>query len=327
MKRQMMKINSVDGIYRFYLGDEIVYESHNALTVAGRSIAAKALLGLVPGFAGYLVYGVGDSPNNYDPNNLISNNRLDFEIGRVKTRGTNVKVSNNTQSLVYTSRIETPDTFLISEVGLFPQYLDEADIGVQGTTLFNFNSVDVFEKYGSASAAEINGNEAARIGTDFLFLPQTSSATDYLQYNVFGNQFEYISSYSSLDNFRLAGFNISSSVSNIHVSFHTNESSYYDVVFNSPNSSGYFVAKTNKGAASIIGDPSWENITSIRIYTDSPTGIFLDGLKIDIGPYYLSTINGMISRSVLPAPIRKPSAIPMTIEYALNISFNQLGPA
>lgn len=325
---RIMMTDNVTGTYRFYLGNDLIGEANNALTVAGRSIALRSLLGLIPGFAGYISYGVGQSPNQYvSTSGLVSNNTLDFEIGRALVRGSGIKIDSNVDTLVYTGIIDTPETFIITEVGLFPQSIAEADVGVQGSTIFNFNQVDVFLRSGSASGSYLLGNEAARIGTDFLYVPPTPLNQDYLQYTSTSERMSYISQFSAEDNFRLAGYNISTQSSSITFKFHVNETDYYEFIFNTPSSSGYFISKLNKGNGIIQGNPSWENISFIRFSHNSASGVYLDGLKIDIGSYYLSSVNGMISRAVLPNPIRKPPSVPLTIEYSLNVGFNQIASA
>lgn len=321
-----MKNNNITGIYRFYLGDELVSEQHNALTVAGRSIALKSLLGIIPGFAGYIAYGVGDSPNSYTSvSSLISNNTLDFEIGRAAVTGSSLRINNNVDTLVYSGVIDTPETFVIREVGLFPQSIKDADIGIYGSTVFNFNSVDVFSRSGTASGSVLVGNEAARIGTDFMYIPETSTSNDYLQYISTSDRLDYINKYSSQDNFRLAGYNIAESSASVVFQFFVDNSNYFEFIFPTPSASGYFVSKVNKGDGVLNGIPAWENVSYIRFFHNSASGLYLDGLRIDTGSYYISSVNGMISRAVLPSSVRKPPSIPMTIEYSLNVGFNQIG--
>jgi hypothetical protein len=46
-------------------------------------------------------------------------------------------------------------------------------------------------------------------------------------------------------------------------------------------------------------------------------------MRISTGNYLVDTNTGMISRAVLQTPLRKPASIPLTIEYSLNIGFNE----
>lgn len=313
----------IKGTYRFYLDGHMVYEKDNALTVAGRSIAIKSLLGIIPNFAGTIAYGISGRPNSVNASTkLITDNSLQFELGRAGVIGTSLDISANNDVLLYTATINDPYQYSIYEVGLFPSPLRSATIAPAGSLIFDFDRVDLFNKFGTASAAALVESVEARIGNSVMELPQTDGTDSYLSYASTDNTLSDIDSYISQDTFRLAGLDLNTTSASVNFRFYTDSTNYYDFIFPTPSSSGYFVSEIEKGAAVVTGNPSWSTITSARIWQNNAEKIYLDGLRIDFGPYLLDTVSGMISRAVLPDPIRKPASIPLTIEYSLALDFN-----
>lgn len=313
----------IEGKYQFFLGDELIHEEKNALTFAGRGIAIKSLLGIIPSFAGQIGVGVGSEPNNPDPStNLIINNNLQFEITRVSVDRSSISISDDNDVLIYSGTLEDPDSYSIYEVGLFPEPTNDVFIGIRGSTIFSFSDVNIFTQVGTASGAYLTVNAAARIGNDMMYVPEMNGTTDYLDYTAPGQTLDFLDTFTERDTFRLAGFDIQETSSSIVFRYLNNESNYYDVVFNTPAASGYFIAEVEKSAATAQGSPTWTNISNVHVSQTSASGMYLDGLRIDTGSYFIDTNTGMISRAVLNSPIRKPASIPLTIRYSLNVGFN-----
>lgn len=313
----------IKGTYKFYLDGELIYQRDNALTTAGRSIAIKSLLGIIPNFAGTLAYGISDKPNSISASStLITDNGLQFELGRAGVIGSSLDISSNNDILIYTAIVNDPYQYTIHEVGLFPSPLRKATIAPAGSLIFDFDRVDLFNKFGTASAAGLVESIEARIGTSLMDLPQTDGNTSYLSYASTDNTLSDIDSYTSQDTFRLAGYDFNSTTASVNIRFYTDENNYYDFVFPTPSASGYFISEIEKGSAAVTGNPSWSTIISTRIWQNNASKVYLDGLRIDFGSYLIDTVSGMISRAVLPNPIRKPASIPLTIEYSLALDFN-----
>jgi hypothetical protein len=311
------------GTYRFYMDGELITEQNNAITVVGRSIAIKSLLGIIPSFAGTLAYGVSNRPNSIDSSTrLITDNSLQFELGRAAVVGSSLDISENNDILVYTATVNDPYQYSIHEVGLFPSGIRNASIGLAGSLIFDFDRVDLFNKFGTASASSLVESIEARIGNQLFNLVPTDGTDSFLTYAANDNTLSEIDRYVSQDTFRLAGFDINNTAASVNFTFYTDVNNYYNFVFPTPSASGYFISEIEKGAAGIVGQPSWKTITSVKMWQNSASSIYLDALKIDFGPYLLDTVTGMISRAVLPSPIRKPSGIPLTIEYSLALDFN-----
>lgn len=313
----------IKGVYRFYQNNELMHEQENALTIAGRSIVIKSLLGIIPSMAGSIGYGISEKPNTMSASsNLISDNNLQFQIGRTQIVGSSLNLTNNNDALVYSATITDPFQYKIYEVGLFPISIQNAIVGIAGSTIFDFDRVDNFIKYGTASGAGLVSLEEARIGTQLFYVPPTDGVSSYLKYSSTDSTLSDIDTYVSEDTFRLAGFDTNLTAASINFRFYTDASNYFDFIFPTPTSSGYFISEIKKGSATIQGAPSWENITSVNFWQNSSSAVYLDGLRIDLGNYALDTVSGMISRAVLTSPVRKPSGIPITIEYSLVVDFN-----
>lgn len=313
----------IKGTYRFFIDGKLVAEKDNAITTAGRSIAIKSLLGIIPSFAGTLAYGIGNKANTISAStSLITDNSLQFEIGRGPVIGSSLNISNNNDLLVYTATVNDPYQYSIYEVGLFPSGIRNANVGLAGNLIFDFDRVDLFNKFGTASASSLVEAVEARIGNQLFNLVPTDGSTSYLTYASTDSTLSDIDRYVSQDTFRLAGLDLNNISSSVNFRFYSDNTNYFDYTFITPSSSGYFITEVQKGAAVVTGQPSWKTITSVRIWQNSASSVYLDGLRIEYGSYLLDTVTGMISRAVLPTPIKKPAGIPLTIEYSLALNFN-----
>lgn len=316
---------NLEGIYRFYFGEDLIHEEKNALTTMGRSIALKSLLGIIPNFANAIGYGIGQKPNTIDTGtNLITDNSLQFEVGRTTVNGSTIQVNDQINTLIYSGTIQDSAEYYIYEVGLFPSFVTDLFIGLRSSTIFSFDQVNTFTQKGTASGAYMAANSAARIGTDMLFVPEMNGSADYLQYNARSDELDYLNTFTSQDIFKLAGYNPNSNSASIVFRMFSDDSNYYELTFNTPSASGYFISEVLKFDVTTVGSPDWNNLNYIRFWeSGGENGVLLDGLKINTGTYLIDTNTGMISRSVLTNPVRKPSSIPLTIEYSLNVGFNE----
>jgi hypothetical protein len=313
----------INGIYRFYQDGQLIGEHSNALTVAGRSIAIKSLLGIIPNFANSISYGIGASANVLNSaSTLITNNVLNFEIGRIPVTGGTLELQGTNDALIFTGEITEPEQFRIYEVGLFPSGTVNESISVEGSTIFNFDQVDSFAKYGTASASGLENSASARIGTQMFKLNSGNASSNYIEFVSSQNYFSSLNGYSSEDLFKTALYNTTNSVASVSMRFYTDSSNYYTLNTTTPASAGYHIVQTKKGDAVVTGTPDWGSTTAVRIYNLSSQDVMLDALKIDVGSYSLDTNLGMISRAVLPSPIVKQSSIPLTIQYSLIINFS-----
>jgi hypothetical protein len=325
MKNPHKHISSVEGVYKFYSEGKLIHQEKNALTVAGRAIALKSLLGIIPNFGNAIAYGVGERPNAVDESSgLITDNSLQFEIGKISVNSSTLDVNNNISTLVYSALLDEPFEYSIYEVGLFPSIVKDVFIGLRSSTIFNFNEVDNFLDVGTASGSFLSANTITRIGSDVFFIPVMDGEQNYLQYQSSSDELDYLDTYTAEDIFKLAGYDENVTSSSIVFRFYSNDASYFELLFNTPSASGYFISEKMKYEASVVGNPEWVDINFVRFWRDGDQEpLYLDGMRIDTGSYLLDTNTGMISRAVLSEPIRKPPGIPITIEYSLNVGFNE----
>jgi len=317
-------ISSIEGIYRFYQDGELIGEGKNALTAAGRSIIVKSLLGIIPNFVDVIGYGIDSSANTLNSaSTLITNNVLGFEIGRTPATGGTFQLSGTNDALVFYGEINDPFQYEIREVGVFPANNVNSTISVDGSTLFDFDQIDNFTKYGTSSAASLTISASARIGINVLSMPGSGNPTsNYLENVVDDNSLSFLGTYSSQDLFKLAVFKTHTTSATFRVRFETDASNHYTVGFDVPSAAGYYIVNSLKGSASISGSPTWDNITSAKFWNPSASTIFLDAVRADVGTYLTDTTFGMISRAALPSPIVKQASVPLTIEYSLLINFS-----
>jgi len=316
--------NDIVGVYRFYLGNELILEQKNAFTTAGRSIAIKSLLGIIPNFVNSIAYGIDKTANVFNSaSTLITNNSLGFEIGRTPVVGNSFSLSGANDSLVFAGTIVDGFQYEINEVAIYPATNLNNEINVDGETLINFDTIDLFSKYGTASAAQLTLTSSARIGNQMLSLPTTGSASDYLELVTDNSTLASISRYSSEDVFKLAMINQSSSVAaSVYFRFYTDDSNYYTLPVVSSSQSGYQIVQVTKASAQTTGTPDWNTISKVRLWNSSTQTVLLDAIKIDVGSYAIDTNFGMISRAVLATPIVKPASIPLNIQYSLIVNFD-----
>jgi hypothetical protein len=318
-------IKSIDGIYRFYANGELKGEQKNSLTSAGRAIVIKSLMGIIPNFVDSIAFGIDSTPNTLNSaSTLITNNTLGFEIGRTKAVGNTFDAINSSDAIVFYGEIVDPYQYEIREVAVYPSTNVDSTITVDGSTLFDFDQIDLFIKNGSASTASLTVSASARIGTSVLSMPGNGDGTsNYIEKITDDNSLSFLSSYSSQDLFKFAFFKSHATASGLfYTRFMTDSSNHYTLSFDIPSASGYRILTAQKGSASITGSPSWENITSVRFWNGTASTIAIDAIRSDVGTYLTDTTFGMISRAVLATPIQKPASIPVAIQYSLLINFS-----
>jgi hypothetical protein len=317
--------NNLDivGVYRFYIGNKLVSEQKNAFTEAGRSIAIKSLLGIIPDFANTIAYGVDSSSNVFNSaSTLITNNVLGFEVGRTPVIASTLENSGTNDLLIYSGTISDAYQYSIYEVGLFPANEANQSSTLDVEILLNFDLLDTFTKYGTYTSASLATASIGRIGSTMLIIPEGNASANYLEKVYDSNSLYQTKLMSSQDLFKLSLFNESTtSGASVNFRFYTDDTNYYTVPFVSPAASGYHIVSVQKGNAVLTGNPDWSNINKIRIWSTSSYTMYLDGLKIDKGSYFSDTTFGMISRAVLNTPVFKPASVPVNIQYSLLVNF------
>jgi hypothetical protein len=97
------------GFYRIYKGDTLVCEQNNALTIVGRSLILKSLLGLIPSVGGSIAIGVGNAANPaLNANKLIDLNTMNFSIGQSPVQLATLNRTDNIDALVFKTTVNDP---------------------------------------------------------------------------------------------------------------------------------------------------------------------------------------------------------------------------
>lgn len=310
------------GFYRIYKGDTLVCEQNNALTIVGRSLILKSLLGLIPSVGGSIAIGVDATSNPaFNDNNLIDLNTMGFSIGQSPVQLATLNRTDNVDALVFKTTINDPLKYTIYEVGLYPEAIENQIIQFSDLLLFNGESDDgwtegstelALKTTGSRMISENIANGTYRIGNEAVYIDAGSTIFS----TVFSKNF---TNFSDKDLLKLAVDPTGSSGS-LLIKFETDNSNYYSKSF-AISSGGYQILSCAKDELLPTGTPSWSNINKVSI-TMTTTGLVLDGIKFD-DTDNVDVNYGLVSRTALATPIQKSAGEPITIEYYLVLGFNE----
>jgi len=323
-------MSEVIGIYRFFKDGVLIGEQKNGLTSTGKTLAIKTLLGARTGnFVNSIAYGVDSASNSLNSSStVITNNILGFEIGRTQVIGSSYEIQSGQEALVFSGEISDDTQCDIYEIGLFSAQNDNSIIKLTGELILDFDSIDLFTKYGTAATGTASSGfvtASARIGANTYYLGKNQNgSSDYIELTTNPSSLSFINSFVSQDLFKLAMINTCSNEgASVYFRMYTDDSNYYQLKFVSDTASGYQVLNTEKGQATLFGSPDWTNINKIRIFNATTSSfVLIDGFKIDYGTYYTDTNFGLVSRASLANPIFKPSGTPISIEYSVLMNLN-----
>ena len=289
------------GTYRFIQNGEVIAESSNLITTAGK----KALLDYAARFTkqlvGSLVVGIGSATA------VVGDKKLGFEVARASVMNNSVDYPNS--AVVYKAQIPQDLAVTIYEVGaLTSDAVSMQDFGSKLVLDFN-------ETYDSWSTGAWIPN-FSRLGNALRLTPSTSTTASSVLSNVFLDFYGY----SDADQFSFAYRAGNSFIANVTFRFRTDASNYYSTTITSPASGVYTITTVNKSAMVATGSPDWSNITSVEVTataTSGGAGVFdFDAVRIDDTDANREE-NVLFSRSVLGSPVVKTADLPLDIEYAV----------
>lgn len=322
--------NTADGIYRIYQNNELISETKNSLTETGKEILVRYLLrGRQVPFVNSICCGISSASNTQSTSSsLIVNNSLGFQVAATPVEGSSFTFTDNVaETLVFSGTLSGDQQFTLYELGITSQIteLGKADEEL----LFDFDLVEEFDKYGSASNSGLVDSTNARMGTQMFQINLCADLNaDYVecltQLSDTVNTIGIVETYSSNDIFNVALFKSISPAASAIFKFMVDDSNYYKLIMPITTASGYKVSTAKKGSAEIVGSPVWSNINTLRISHNSASPIFLDGMRIEKSPNIIDIDNGLISRAVLSQPVVKLIGTPLDIEYSLVLGFNQV---
>jgi hypothetical protein len=317
------------GIYKFYQNGELIHEQENSLTVVGRSLIIKSMLGLIPSVGGSLAVGVDGRANPTPENGLINLNNLYFAIAETPVELSSLGVNAGSKdALVFKGTISDSQKYLIYEVGLYPEKFEDQVTEFSDLLLFNGEVDDdwkvtissteflLADRISESSGSRIIESGNYRIGDKAALIDpsQTIYSTTFTNnFTTFGTQ----------DIFKLAIYANGSTTAT--VKFMKTDGTFYSKQWTGL-STGYQILSCLKSELLPTYETGatldWAEINKISVTAGSSSVIF-DGMKFDRADVIDSNY-GLISRASLSSPIQKKSGEPLTIEYYLALSFNEV---
>jgi hypothetical protein len=221
------------GFYKIYKGDNLVCQQNNALTIVGRSLILKSLLGLIPSVGGSIVIGVDGAANPaLNANKLIDLNTMSFSIGQSPVQLATLNRTDNVDALVFKTTINDPLKYTIYEVGLYPESIEDQIVQFADLLLFNGESDDGWTEgstelssktTGSRMISENIANGTYRIGNEAVYIDSGSTVFS----TIFSKNF---TDFSDKDLLKLAVDPIGVSGS-LLIKFETDDTNFYSKTF------------------------------------------------------------------------------------------------
>jgi hypothetical protein len=159
----------INGVYKFYLDGKYIGEKSNSITVAGRAIILKSIMGLVPTVGGEIHFGIGSSANgSTDSNGLITRNTLDFDVASSPVKLSYLDNSGAFDAMVFKTSFgangSSSERYIIRELGLFPGTGNDAATSAGKGLLFQGTQTDAWFE-GPTEVALGNGTNSCYMST------------------------------------------------------------------------------------------------------------------------------------------------------------------
>lgn len=276
-------------------------------TTEGKTFIKRYMAGQSGQVVGAISVGIGSTAA------ALSDTRMQFEFGRVPVDVIAYDFEND--RLVFKGTLPEELYGQIYEVGLWTDEINSAVGSQEAQLLTSFDSLSETWTGGTFSSSN------TRIGADSLVLAPSASATlSATLTGLSGDFFEY----SSSDSFVLAYHITSANTASVKFRLRSDASNYYEFTITSP-SAGYKIESFLKGSATVVGSPTWADITEIEVVATATSGgattVTFDGLRIEdtdsVAPEY-----GLIARYIPSSPITKSEGFGQDIEYALPVTIS-----
>lgn len=297
------------GTYRVYKDGLAVAESKNIITSFGKTLILKYLAGNVSSYAGALAAGIGLSTPS------LSDNNLEYELFRVPIIYKTVNPSQSTILFKGTAGVGISGT--INEIGLLSSMNNGLSGSYQTATIFEF---DGDESWDSLFARDIVNS---RIGTSAATLTAIAGSFAYTANTTTRLD---LSGYSATDTFKLAMITYDTNCAYITLRFINAVGAEMSGIFvPNPHTAGngnpqhQILGITKNQFSNLYGD--WSNIIRAEVIVTAGAGntqVSLDGLKV-VDSDNLNVDFGLVSRSILPAPVQKQPNQTIDIEYSLEV--------
>ena len=315
----------MNGLYKFYVGDKLVLEQKNALTVNGRALILKSLLGLIPSIGGSVVIGVDDEANpSLNADNLIELHNMGFPVSNAQVSMTSLDATGSTDALIFKATFNDISKYVIREVGLYPSTQDTEKINAitfllysgAGSDGWKNSSGDLLEDITTSGESQVI--ESAPTGTEFRIGSEAVliKAGDTIDSTKVAQD---LSLFGDKDILKIAADSATTSTT-LQIKFKVDGSNYYAKTFTF-SAAEYQIFSCTKDELVATGSPTWDSITEVSL-TTATGAVVLDGIRFDdadiVDPNY-----GLVSRAKLATAIDKNAGEPVTIEYYLTLGFNR----
>lgn len=329
----------MQGIYKIYKDGKLVAEKENQMTVAGRSIVLKALMGLIPSIGGNIQVGISNTANQaVDSNGLIPDTRLGFSVSSIPVRLAFLDNSGNYDAMVFRGTIPSnADAFTIYELGIFPSNPDE-ERAFSELSLVSGTSTDGWLNNGqpigpvSGNPVETSGYVSTsptgftggfRVGSTALYLKKDQTLRINKNFDQFTSSGQ--NAFNIEDFISIAYSKKNTETPKIILKFLYNDANYFSYEFTAASGHTYGFKDILRSAFSRFGTSTlgWGNINAIEIKAEV-ADVIIDAIRINDN-LNVDTTYGMVSRTVLGSEnvITKSASESLDIEYYLSFGFNK----
>lgn len=297
---------SMRGRFRFYQQGELVAESTNLITDAGKELILRKLADQATSLGGAIGVGVSDTAP------AATDIRLGFEIARATVT---VKYPNfDNFYIIYKAELPQEDEYTVYEAGLWSQGSDTLSGMFASRQLALFTSSEGWSNTTVDSTNSRASITAARVDV---------TAGNTVSVRRSGLSLD-LSGYSSQDQFNIAFYKPDNNIAAVTLVFETTTGggSYRSAEINVAGLPvGYHTVTVSKGSLVATGAVDWANIDRFGVDVRATTTgyVVLDGMRIEDSDT-LNVSYALVSHSLLPIPRVKTNVAPLEIEYALEFN-------
>ena len=118
------------------------------ITIDGKNILGKFLVGQAPAYASYIAVGTGHNPSSSSASgDYTAKSKLDFEIFRVPITSRSYFVENGISKVVFGAELPTQDRFYFTEAGIYSSGTNPIATNSDSRMLYNFSEYERWERH------------------------------------------------------------------------------------------------------------------------------------------------------------------------------------
>lgn len=290
----------MQGLYRIYLDDNLVYQVRNIITTQGKRRVRQILAGKTTGFASSILVGIGNTTPTVD------DTILDFAADGADILNTMVDDVNN--KIFFKTSLPVDKQYKIYELGCFAADGNTAKQHQRNSMVITFGELTTWTD--SSGVHSLNSTNT-RIGAFSIRYSLLAAGVGRGS-----TPFQIgIDQLPANTVFKLGYF--ANNIATVKVRFKTTDSDYYEGTIVPATNNAYNISSILKSDFTATGTPSWATITIVEVQataTGSAGTVDLDGIRYDV-PSTLDSL--LLSRALPVAPVLKPAGSTMDVEYLL----------